>query len=72
VTNLFYITDRVYLFGGWDGSKDLADFWVFNSAEEHWSCISTNTQDQVRAVDIASYLCSMLLEDDFIYKKRDR
>lgn len=34
----------IYLFGGWDGKKDLGDFWVYNIPSNEWTCISTNTQ----------------------------
>ncbi|TPX71748.1 hypothetical protein SpCBS45565_g00878 [Spizellomyces sp. 'palustris'] len=37
---------RVYLFGGWDGSKDLADFWVFDQDIRKWICISMDTRRQ--------------------------
>lgn len=35
--------DAIYLFGGWDGAKDLADFWRFDLATQTWSVISSNT-----------------------------
>ncbi|KAJ3045304.1 Muskelin 1, intracellular mediator containing kelch motif [Rhizophlyctis rosea] len=35
---------KIYLFGGWDGSKDLADFWVFDSETRRWTCISQDTK----------------------------
>eukprot|EP00128_Syssomonas_multiformis_P002301 Colp12_sorted_trinity150504_noHs@9762 len=36
----------VYLLGGWDGTRDLADFWCFSIAENRWICISENTANQ--------------------------
>jgi hypothetical protein len=36
----------IYLLGGWDGSKDLADFWVYNINEGLWTLISFDTQRQ--------------------------
>ncbi|KAI8849074.1 Muskelin N-terminus-domain-containing protein [Chytridium lagenaria] len=34
----------IYLFGGWDGSKDLSDFWSFNISTRRWTCISPDTR----------------------------
>lgn len=36
-------TGKIYLYGGWDGEKDLADFWVFDQDSNEWTCISDNT-----------------------------
>lgn len=36
----------IYLFGGWNGSKDLSDFWVYNVQQERWSCLSQDTRKQ--------------------------
>ena len=38
----------IYMFGGWDGNRDLADFWVYDIAEHRWSLISRNTETQVQ------------------------
>ena len=35
---------QVFLFGGWDGKRDLADFWSFNPANRTWTLISMNTE----------------------------
>lgn len=37
-------TGRIYLFGGWNGSKDLSDFWVFDQEIRKWTCISLDTR----------------------------
>ncbi len=34
----------IYLIGGWDGSKELADFWAFHEKEQFWECISEDTR----------------------------
>ncbi|ORZ34096.1 Muskelin N-terminus-domain-containing protein [Catenaria anguillulae PL171] len=34
----------VYLYGGWDGSRDLGDLWAYSVAGNVWSLISSNTQ----------------------------
>lgn len=39
-------SDTIYLLGGWDGSRDLADFWSFNTISKQWTCISRNTEQQ--------------------------
>lgn len=36
----------IYLFGGWDGSSDLADFWSFSVANNVWTCLSKNTAEE--------------------------
>ncbi|XP_062574316.1 muskelin-like isoform X1 [Saccostrea cucullata] len=36
--------ENLYLFGGWDGNKDLADFWVFSVPSKEWTCLSQNTE----------------------------
>ena len=30
----------IFLLGGWDGKKELSDFWVFDIANCRWHCIS--------------------------------
>ena len=34
----------VYLFGGWDGGKDLGDFWRYSIAENRWEQLSADTE----------------------------
>lgn len=41
-------TGFVFLFGGWDGRKDLSDLWSFNIATGTWCCIATNVEEQVK------------------------
>ncbi|KAJ3106961.1 Muskelin 1, intracellular mediator containing kelch motif [Phlyctochytrium planicorne] len=33
----------IYLFGGWDGSRDLSDFWSYDINAQKWTCISSDT-----------------------------
>ena len=40
-------TETVYLFGGWDGNQDLADFWSFQLPNSKWTLISPNTEAEV-------------------------
>ncbi|GAA5807665.1 hypothetical protein MFLAVUS_001036 [Mucor flavus] len=41
------VQDRlIYVFGGWDGKRDLADFWCFDIEEGKWHLISLDTQLQ--------------------------
>ena len=35
---------KVYLFGGWDGKRDLADFWSFDPQLRAWSLIFMNVE----------------------------
>ncbi|KAJ3332134.1 Muskelin 1, intracellular mediator containing kelch motif [Blyttiomyces sp. JEL0837] len=37
-------TGHIYLFGGWDGQRDLADFWQFDQTSRKWTCISPDTK----------------------------
>ena len=34
----------IYLFGGWDGNEDLADFWMFNICNKTWQLLSSDTE----------------------------
>ena len=36
----------IYLLGGWDGHKDLGDFWCYDTANETWTCLSDNTRKE--------------------------
>ncbi|KAJ1723368.1 hypothetical protein LPJ53_002272 [Coemansia erecta] len=36
----------VYLYGGWDGSCNLGDFWVYSIDSGIWRCISSNTHNE--------------------------
>ncbi|KAJ3385740.1 Muskelin 1, intracellular mediator containing kelch motif [Lobulomyces angularis] len=35
---------KIYIFGGWDGQKDLSDLWEFDLEKELWKCISVDTR----------------------------
>lgn len=37
----------VFLFGGWDGHKDLSDLWSFNIVTATWRCIAPNVEEHV-------------------------
>lgn len=39
-------TETLYLFGGWDGSQDLADLWAYHGPSSQWTCLSKNTEDE--------------------------
>ena len=39
----------IYLYGGWDGNKDLADMWSYHVPSAEWTCISKNTDEDVRS-----------------------
>lgn len=36
-------SEIIYLFGGWNGSKDLADLWSYHIPTGEWKCISKDT-----------------------------
>ena len=37
-------SQMIYLFGGWDGNRDLSDFWAYNVALGKWTLISADTE----------------------------
>lgn len=37
---------KIYLFGGWDGAKDLCDFWEYDQKKNQWTCLSRNTHSE--------------------------
>lgn len=45
---LCLISESLYLFGGWDGNRDLSDFWVFSVPSKEWTCLSSDTHKEVR------------------------
>lgn len=40
------VDGRIFLFGGWDGTKDLCDFWIYDLKTEDWACVSMDTRRQ--------------------------
>ncbi|XP_033744964.1 muskelin-like isoform X1 [Pecten maximus] len=40
------LADTLYLFGGWDGSQDLADLWAYHIPSRTWSCVCKNTEEE--------------------------
>ena len=37
------LAETIYLFGGWDGTKDLADMWCYHIPNGEWVCLSKDT-----------------------------
>ncbi|CEP10390.1 hypothetical protein [Parasitella parasitica] len=35
--------ERIYLFGGWNGKRDLSDFWCYNIRDNRWKMLSPDT-----------------------------
>jgi hypothetical protein len=35
---------HIYLFGGWDGTKDLCDLWRYSIASNTWVCLTNDTK----------------------------
>lgn len=48
----FFSIETVYLFGGWDGTQDLADFWAYSVKENQWTCISRDTEKEASSANI--------------------
>lgn len=42
----FPVSETVYLFGGWDGIQDLADFWAYYFPSQQWMCLSKNSDEE--------------------------
>jgi len=40
------LSQNIYLFGGWDGSRDLSDFWQYSVAEGSWRLLSSDTTQE--------------------------
>ena len=37
------VGEMIYLFGGWDGVKDLSDFWSYSIRSNEWTCLDPDT-----------------------------
>lgn len=63
--NVFFLflLETVYLFGGWDGTQDLADFWAYSVKENQWTCISRDTEKE------ASCTFILLIVYELLYRK---
>ena len=48
------LIEVLYLFGGWDGSKSLADFWCYNIDSAQWEQLSSDTSVEVINCPIAN------------------
>ncbi|KAG1459111.1 hypothetical protein G6F56_006236 [Rhizopus delemar] len=35
--------EKIYLIGGWDGKRDLSDFWCYDIKKQRWRLLSSNT-----------------------------
>lgn len=40
-----HVNDRIYLYGGWDGSGDLSDLWVFDIKQDKWRLIHERSEE---------------------------
>lgn len=63
---LFVFPEMIYLLGGWDGFKDLGDFWSYNINTNHWKCISGDTTEQVNLNTSSLYINSHRTSDNFV------
>ena len=59
----------IYLFGGWDGKQDLADFWAYDIATNKWTLISANTEKDGGPPSryLIIYLCTSLSPYLYMY-----
>ncbi|RUS82092.1 hypothetical protein EGW08_010137 [Elysia chlorotica] len=37
-------TETIYMFGGWDGNRDLSDLWSYHLPSQTWTCLSDDTE----------------------------
>ena len=35
---------KLYVFGGWDGERDLSDLWCLDLATDQWRCLMADTR----------------------------
>jgi hypothetical protein len=35
--------EKIYLYGGWDGQRELSDFWCYNIKTSRWKLLTTDT-----------------------------
>ena len=40
-------SEQIFLYGGWNGSKELGDLWQFSITKNMWTCLSLDTSQQV-------------------------
>lgn len=38
---------QLYLYGGWNGTKELGDLWQFTIATNKWACLSVDSSQEV-------------------------
>jgi hypothetical protein len=36
-------SEKIYLFGGWNGKRELSDFWCYQIKEKKWKLLSQDT-----------------------------
>lgn len=41
---------QLFLFGGWDGAKELGDLWQFTMSTQRWTCLSLDTSQEVSII----------------------
>ena len=44
---ILIVPETLYLFGGWDGSQDLSDLWMYHIPSREWHCLSKDTKEEV-------------------------
>ena len=59
----------IYLFGGWDGKQDLANFWAYDIATNKWTLSSANTEKDGGPPSryLIIYLCTSLSPYLYMY-----
>ena len=45
----------LFLLGGWDGTKELSDFWMYEIANGQWHCVSDDMTSDVGRSDVSNY-----------------
>ena len=40
----------IYMFGGWDGTRDLSDFWQYDLQRKKWKIVSSETEQEVSSI----------------------
>ena len=61
---MWLLVEVLYLFGGWDGSKSLADLWRYDINSAQWEQLSSDTSIEVRESHHRSSLSTMFFRVD--------
>ena len=59
--HIFHCQGKIYVFGGWDGTRDIDDLWVYNIYDNKWNLLSINADRDVGSPIDFTKIFSMFL-----------